>query len=119
MVIATCTRAAWASCIVQPAGDLEEIRCCSGVALILVPWASLGYPLGRSWVAGVLREGFRSHYAVFAKPLPGFDRLGLAIVQMKLHSPRNFLPAAAFRNYVEISATALLEYAPGGRGLPP
>ena len=66
----------------------------------------------------MLREGFRSHYAVFAKPLPGFDRPGLAIVQMKLYSPKDFLPAAAFRNYMEISATALLELVPGGRGLP-
>jgi hypothetical protein len=95
------------------------LRCCSGVGPLGIPWVSLEYPFGIPWVAGVLWEGFRSHYAVFAKPLPGFDRLGLAIVQMKLHSPRNFLPAAAFRNYVEISATALLELVPGGRGLPP
>jgi hypothetical protein len=95
------------------------LRCCSGVALVLVPWVSLGYPLGIPWVAAVLPEGFRSHHAVFAKPLPGFDRPGSAVVQMKLHYLRNLLPAATFKNYVELSATALLEFIPGGRGLPP
>ena len=75
-------------------GALELLRCCYGVATVLLPWASLGHPLGSPWVALGFPWGFRQPNGVSTEPQPGFDSIGLAAIQEKLHFPMNLLPAA-------------------------
>src|ERR1017187_1179050 len=46
LAIPSCVRVSWAVRIIP-----VRLQCCSGVAMVLFPWVSLGYPLGIPWVS--------------------------------------------------------------------
>src|ERR1035441_3671282 len=50
------------------------LRCCAGVAPVLVPWVSLRYPLGSSWVALGSPEVISAHPTGFSVALRLFHR---------------------------------------------
>jgi hypothetical protein len=71
---------------------LDLLRCCYGVATVLVPWASLGHPLGIPWVS--LVHPLYTHGDFGNSPAsPPSPRLALtALVQSLFKGNRIFVP---------------------------
>jgi hypothetical protein len=63
---------------VLSSGPLVVLYCSSTVPLLFLYWCSIG--------AWVLPPGLRQFCAVSTAHMPGFDRAGLAVIQMKSNS---------------------------------
>src|ERR1035437_9815450 len=70
------------------------LRCCSGIARVLLPWLSLRYPLGSSWVAGALSRGLRWSQGASTEPSSDFDSISLAAIQTEAHFSKTLLRSA-------------------------